>query len=380
MKQKDQLGKLFKRIRSVKKSKQLNYLDLVELAQKSKFPVYSLWIVLKAFPNNQEKRDKKYSPEGWIDISLENKIIELQEENERLRKSRIPIPLANMDKRWKIALGITVIIALAVTIPLIFSTQNLAEQTEKLADEKEKTVEEKEVLEEQVEEYDNITKKQEEELTHLTDSVENVKDRIRYLSGLLYQKNDLIKNKNKDIENLNDEIKNLKSQIRRLNETIDDIEQTKKFQLRKIDILEKKIREINDVNFNLGVSYYKTKDCKGKYIQGERLYFDTYHDVRIRSIKVDARRSRYAEFIIFDNVTKKYDRKKIRLRKGKQTVNLNMVVSEGSGHFISSNGVKLYALKECFDFPYSVPNLITLKRGESSYYPSYFDWVVSVSI
>lgn len=353
-------------------------LSLINKSRNEEFPIYSLLIIISIETDKSESKEL-IKHDGWIDESVENLIIQLYTEIDRLKKIKL-IDFPNIDKKWRIAFLATLSAAIIITISLVFRTTHYIEKTENLSQEKVKIVEKQDELKDKIGKYSDSTLFQEKKIDELNVDYSNANERIKVLNNNLSAKIYEIEQLKDQIYKLNQNYRKQKDRADKFDKENESLVFDNKFLKSKTKILEEKIRKINNVKFDIGINYSSANKCNGKYIEHSKLYFDTYHPVLIRNIKVIAKKDGYCEFYIKDSKTLEIRRKKVYLHKGLQRVNLNFTVSKGSNHYLGSYGVKLLTLKKCYQFPYLVANLIKLRKDNNDSFPSYFNWIVSANL
>ncbi len=369
---------ILKLIASVSDKKELDFEGLVRKCLKEKFPIYSAWVLIRARFDKMSLEEKKVSTNsnGWVNLSQEAKINELYEEIGRLRKVKL-IDFPNIDKKWMHMFTVTAILAGIIVIALFFRSQHYVEKSE---------------------EYGYNINVLRDDTTALANTLRLYQNRI---DSVVYAKQSSAEQSNRAIASLTDELRirtidihNLEGQVSRLesnlsvrNRTVSDLTTTNNRLQTQIANLERDNRRLRDemarlnrINFLQGYSVTTINNCRTRNTRSERLYFNTFYELEIKKFTVMARNSGNVEFILYDNNTKRSQRKTVNLRSGRQTVELGFDVTVGSNHYISFSGTQLVALRTCFDFPFGVDNLIRFTRGSSNLYPPFYDIEISANI
>lgn len=369
---------ILKIITSASEKKELNFEGLVRKCLKVKFPIYSVWILIRArFEKiEQDKAKVSTNSSGWVNLSQEAKINELYEEISRLRRVKL-IDFPNIDKKWMHLFTVTAILASIIVITLFFRSQHYVEKSE---------------------EYGYSIDVLRDDTTALANTIRLYRNSI---DSLVYVNQRSADEFNRGIASLNDElsartidIRNLEGQVSRLesslsvrNKTISDLTTANNRLQTQITNLErdnKRLRDemgrLNRINFLQGYSVTTINNCRTRNTTSERLYFNTFYDLEIKKFTVEARNGGRVEFILYDNNTRRSQRKTVNLRRGRQTVELGFDVTVGRNHYISFSGTQLVALRNCFEFPFGVDNLIRFTRGSSNLYPPFYDIEVSANV
>jgi hypothetical protein len=375
------ISKILKKISSVTNKSNLAYSDLVKESLKARFPVYSLFIIIKArFERiNKNAKQQSNSLDGWVNLSMEAEIENLQAEISRLRKIKL-IDFPNIDKKWMRLFTFTAIGAGIIVIMLFIRGQHYVNKSEQ---------------------YGYNIEILQDDTTALADVIRTYECKIDELNKLLYLTQDsvvkykekmlefkqLISNKDSRLKLLEDQKKNLTSELSSRDNIINGLKDNnnrlsgENRQLREDKIqLIKKMQQLDKIKFSLGYSAKKINDCRTRFTEKELLYFNVYYPLKIHRITVEARRSSQFEFTVYDCNTGQSQRKIIYLPKGTHSVDLNFELTVGDNHYLTFSGGSLIALQECFSFPFGIDNLIRFTKGSSSVYPPFYDLVVSANV
>ncbi len=373
---------ILKIINSVTEKKELDFKSLVSTSLKEKFPAYSVWVLIRArFEKIKlDKAKVQTNNVGWINPSQEAKINELYEEINRLRRVKL-IDFPNIDKKWMHLFTVTAILASIIVITLFFRSQHYVEKSEEFGYNIEVLQSDTSALanairinQYKVDSLTNLLSIERNKVIEYQGEISSYRDRLSFLAGEQNRLNQKVAELTTSITNANNEISNLNNNYSRLDREKTQLE-------RDNNNLRTEMRRLDRINFLQGYSVSTINNCRTRNTTSERLYFNTFYPLKIKEFTVDARSSGRVEFSVYDSNTRRTQKKNVNLRRGRQTVNLGFDITVGNNHYITFSGGQLIALRECFDFPFGVNNLIRFTRGSSSrLYPPFYDIVVSANV
>lgn len=352
------------------------FLPIVYKAIKKRFPVYSLLVLATVETKNDDANQNK---DGWI--SLPN------------GKEAPPItatPVSKYDSQsvrfWQVTFFLSLLISIIIIVSqfyIIRDLKNINLQNITEANTYHNRNNETQIKSETPVTANNIT-------TNNTDDNKDLNNSEKIDEAPVATKNisntDKLQSEKKinhlyaTIRKLEKEQKDVAEKTTQLNTKIEDLEFDNNVLKNKVNILKEKINAYNDVKFELGMKYSSDNNCKGKYLEDEKLLFSTHHNVLIRYVTVVAKKSGSLNVMLRDNTTKKMTNKKFTLKKGQNKLHLNFIVSKGTKHYLAFYGVKLLSYKNCYKFPYSIQNLITLEDSDNLYYPGFYNLKVSAKL
>lgn len=372
---------ILKKIISVSQKKDLDFKDLVKEAIKSGVPVYNVWILIQArFEQLRlNKTDFETNTNGWINKSQEAKINELYEEINRLRRVKL-IDFPNIDKKWMHLFTVTAILASIIVITLFLRSQHYVGKSEEfgynievLQGDTSALANAIRVHQFRVDSLINLLSLERNKVIVYQEEISDYRNKLSSLTTEQNRLNNQITELTRSISNANDEIMSLKNNYSRVNGEKKHLEQ-------EVNTLRNEMRRLDRINFLQGYSVTTINNCRTRNTTAERLYFNTNYPLKIREFTVNSRRSGRVTFSVYDNNTRRTQTKTVHLRQGNQTIILGFDITIGNNHYITFSGGQLTALRECFNFPFGVNNLIRFTRGSSSLYPPFYDIVVSANV
>lgn len=372
---------ILKRISSISQKEDLEFRDLIRQSIKSQFPIYSLWVLIQArFEQIKIKKTEfETTNNGWVNPTYDAKIKELNEEISRLRKIKL-IDFPNIDKKWMRLFTLTAIGASIIVLILFIRGQHYVGKSEKFGYNIE-------ILQEDTTALANMIRAYENEIDKLNMTVYLTRDSVVAYLEQISELKQVIRNKDRLLTRLEDQKKNLTSElttrdniIRGLNADKNSLSrENNKLNQEKVDLI-RKMQQLDRINFSLGTSAREINNCRNRFTDQERLYFNAYYPVKFHKITVEARRSSLFEFLAYDSNTGRSQRKIIYLNRGRNTVDLDFELGIGNNHYLTFSGGSLIALQDCHSFPFGINNLIRFTRGSGSVYPPFYDIIVSANV
>lgn len=356
-------------------TKDLN--SIFHASSSAKFPVYATILLLKA-KNTRKERIPLKTKEGWINISYEKQISDLKREIQNLKKSKL-IVLPTFDTKWKNAFRYTFIGLGVVLIFLIFNVVQYYNKSEELTVEKSQSQKKTEIINEQ---QDAI----EETKTDLGNQLDTQERSLDYYRTENQRLRDQITTFNNRISRLNRELLQVRNTLAtaspnttQSNSRIRELEREIRSLKNNIEIYKSQVQRLNRIGYNTGMDIKKISSCNTQFCKASQIKFDAINPVKVQRIQVKARKEGSGVFTLYNSINVVVEKKTVQLSKGTQTVYLNFFAPKGDNYTIAYEGVKIQAIKECYQLPYTVRNLISLKQVRNNQY-TFFNWRVYANI